>query len=121
MIITTRFTKLLHKEVHIKLNKYIIDFKEIKYYSQIHDVIKKSLDFPDYYGRNWDAFWDCLSDMYGDPVHIEILGLDNVERKFPIAAEKIVKICKKFKHYIPAFENDIKIEIVSGDTRIEIK
>ena len=102
-------------------NLYTLDFRNVQYYSEVHTIIKESLDFPDYYGRNWDAFWDCLSDMYGDPVHIEILGLDNVERKSPIAAEKIVKICKKFKHYIPAFENDIKIEIVSGDTRIEIK
>ena len=102
------------------MNKYIIDFREVKYHSQIHDIIQESLDFPDYYGRNWDAFWDCLSAMYGDPVHIEIIGLDNIERNFNVAAQKIVKICKKFKHYIPTFEKDIKIEIVDGDKRIEI-
>ena len=44
--------------------EYIIDFTGCKYVSQIHAKIKKSLDFPDYYGENGDAFWDCLSDLY---------------------------------------------------------
>ena len=34
---------------------YIIDFTNIEYYSEVHSVIKSSLDFPDYYGCNWDA------------------------------------------------------------------
>ena len=54
---------------------YIIDFTGVKYYLQIHEIIKEALDFPDYYGKNWDAFWDCLTDMVGDPLHIEIYGL----------------------------------------------
>ncbi len=30
-----------------------------------NEIIKKEFDFPDYYGANWDAFWDCLTDMVG--------------------------------------------------------
>ena len=29
--------------------KYIVDFTNVKYYLEMHEVIKKSLDFPDYY------------------------------------------------------------------------
>ena len=38
--------------------KYKVDFSEVKYYAEIHEVLKRDLDFPDYYGCNWDAFWD---------------------------------------------------------------
>ena len=107
----------------METKKYVVDFTNVKYYLEMHAVIEKSLDFPDYYGCNWDAFWDCLTDMYGDPIHIEILGLDVIEQKFDGAAEKMISILKKFKHFNnDLFAKDIKIEIVSKDgTREEIK
>ena len=101
---------------------YTIDFREVKYYLEMHKTIKQSLDFPDYYGENWDAFWDCLTDMYGDPIHIEILGLDVIEEKFDDAAEKMVSILEKFKHFNnDLFAKDIKIEIISENGKTEIK
>ncbi len=27
------------------------------------NIFSESLDFPDYFGRNWDALWDCLGDF----------------------------------------------------------
>ena len=69
---------------------YTIDFTKVNYYLDMHAVIWHALDFPDYYGCNWDAFWDCLTDMYGEPIHIEIIGLDVIERKFGDAAEKMM-------------------------------
>ena len=106
----------------MKDNKYIIDFREVNYYLEMHAVIWKSLDFPDYYGCNWSAFWDCLKDMYGDPIHIEILGLDVIERKFDDAAEKMISILGRFKHFNnDLFAKDIKIEIVDKSGRKEIR
>lgn len=29
--------------------------------TDFHEQISKALDFPDHYGRNFDALWDCLS------------------------------------------------------------
>lgn len=34
------------------------DYKEL-----IHEYIAKSMDFPDYYGKNLDALYDCLTDI----------------------------------------------------------
>jgi RNAse (barnase) inhibitor barstar len=101
--------------------KYTIDFTNVEHYLEMHFIIKEALDFPDYYGCNWDAFWDCLTDMYGDPIHIEILGLDVIEQKFDDAAEKMIFILKKFKHFNnDLFAKDIKIEIVSENGKKEI-
>ena len=96
--------------------KYVVDFTNVKYYLEMHAVIEKSLDFPDYYGCNWDAFWDCLTDMYGDPIYIEIIGLEVIERKFGDAAEKMIGILKEFKHFNnDLFSDNIKIDIVRED------
>jgi len=96
---------------------YIIDFSNLKYYIQIHEIIKEALDFPDYYGKNWDAFWDCITDMAGETVHIEIRGFDILEDKFPDTALKFIKILKRFKHYADdAFIDDIRLSIIDGNT-----
>ena len=90
---------------------YIVDFTTVNYYIDVHTVIKESLDFPDYYGCNWDAFWDCLTDMYGEKMHIKIIGLEVVKRKFDDTADQFIDILKEFKHN-KYFENDITIEII---------
>ena len=37
-----------------------LDLTGCKYLGEIHQRIKKAFDFPDFYGENWDAFWDLL-------------------------------------------------------------
>ena len=101
---------------------YTIDFSNVKQYLDIHYVIRNEFDFPDYYGCNWDAFWDCLTDMIGRPIHIEIIGLDVIERKFDSAAKMMIDTLREFKHYDDDFySHEIQIEIVSGDVRISVE
>ena len=100
---------------------YTIDFTNVQHYLEMHFVIRKALDWPDYYGCNWDAFWDCLTDMVGRPVHIEIIGLNATEQKFGDEAKIMVDILKEFKHYRnDKYAKDIKIEIVMGERRFEL-
>ena len=100
--------------------KYVINFTNLEHFLEIHAIIWKSLEFPDYYGCNWDAFWDCLTDMYGDPIHIEIIGLEVLKSKFDDSAEKMIKILKQFKHYANnTFSDTIKIEIIHKDGTCE--
>ena len=102
--------------------KYTIDFTKVNHYLEMHFVIRQALDFPDYYGCNWDAFWDCLTDMVGRPINIEIIGLDVIERKFDNAAKMMIDMLREFKHYDDDYyAHEIQIEIVSGDARISIE
>ena len=102
--------------------KYTIDFTNVTNYLEMHLVIREALDFPDYYGCNWDAFWDCLTNMVGRPVNIEIVGFDVIEQKFDNAAKTMIEILREFKHYEDdEFVNDINIEIVNNNTVINIK
>lgn len=79
---------------------YILDFRHIKSYDEVHKIIREAFDFPDYYGENWSAFWDCLTDMVGiDPIHIRILGFDIMQRKFPVPAETMRSLLEDLRHY----------------------
>ena len=100
---------------------YTIDFTNVTHHWDVHEIISDALDFPDYYGCNWDAFWDCLTDMIGDPVHIEIIGLEISKQKFGDDADIMLEILKDFKHYSnDKYAHEIQIEIVTGDLRTSI-
>lgn len=56
------------------MKKYIIDCKEIMDRASAHEYIAGILSFPDYYGKNLDALFDCLTDM--GECTIEIKNID---------------------------------------------
>ena len=41
----------------------ILDVKEFKGKKKAHNYLKKVLKFPDYYGKNLDALYDCLGEI----------------------------------------------------------
>ena len=37
-----------------------LDLTGCKYLGELHERIRTAFDFPEWYGENWDAFWDLL-------------------------------------------------------------
>ena len=37
-----------------------LDLTDCKYLGELHERIRAAFDFPEWYGANWDAFWDLL-------------------------------------------------------------
>ena len=105
------------------MDKYIVDFSKVKYCIEIHEVLKRELDFPDYYGGNTDALWDCLTDMLGDPSHIEVFGFEDIKERYKNEWNSIISIFKKAKHACnDKYSNSFIVILVHEDgTREEIK
>ena len=38
----------------------VLDLSNCKYLGEIHEAIRQSFAFPNFYGENWDAFEDLL-------------------------------------------------------------
>lgn len=67
--------------------KYILDALKMQTKEEAHTYLKEVLELPDYYGKNLDALYDCVSEMKIEEILIENLEKDN---KYALLVEKIM-------------------------------
>ncbi|WP_240478314.1 barstar family protein [Photobacterium aquae] len=89
-----------------------IDLRMIESKIQLHELMANCLGFPDFYGKNWDAFWDCLCDLglrdSDLPKVIEFVGSSHLKSTLPECFESL-KSCF----------DDLRREYPNIDTRVE--
>lgn len=73
----------------------IIDGGSIKSTNDFHKSIKRLLNFPEYYGENLDALWDCLTDI---EMPLTIIWKDH-EISAAYLNVSFTKIAKVFNHF----------------------
>lgn len=61
-----------------------IDCSTVVSLDQIHDIISSELSFPSWYGRNFDALHDCLTDISVETV----IRLNNFSRLYESIGRK---------------------------------
>jgi ribonuclease inhibitor len=66
-----------------------IDLSAVTSSVELHDLLSRSLDFPDFYGRNWDAFWDAITGLVAMPYHLRIRGWQTLLERLPKDAAKM--------------------------------
>lgn len=76
---------------------YKIDADEINTWDSFHDVFSEMFDFPGYYGRNMDAWNDCMSDR-DDMVAIHINSARKLKQDAPAIFEALTE-CAAFINY----------------------
>ena len=59
------------------MNTHKLNGADIADWNTFHDVFSKEFNFPDYYGRNMNAWIDCMSDLESNGQIISIL-IENV-------------------------------------------
>ena len=87
-----------------------LDLTGCKSLGELHLRIKKAFDFPDFYGQNWDAFWDLLRTEC-DADRIELCGKDTVSAELADCVKKICTILQKFKEHCAKYGDEIEIVV----------
>ena len=83
------------------MRKVEIQGNEINNEDELHEFLKKQLEFPDYYGENLSALWDCLTDLLPEEVTIEWFDFAESRKKFgkyalgESVAEEFVSLFKR--------------------------
>ena len=91
------------------MNTIKLDFSKCKYIGDVHYEIKNKFGFPDYYGENLDALWDCLDYYTDEELIIKISGFAIIESQFGDYTSKIKEVFKRVSSNCP----NIKFEYLS--------
>ena len=83
------------------IHKVEIDCHELTDWQAFHSVFAEKLGFPDYYGRNMNAWYDCFSSLpgestvltlsEGDVVWLDLKHYKNLQAQQPELAEAILE------------------------------
>lgn len=94
--------------------KYLIGLSGIIDPETFHEYISKKIDFPAYYGQNFDAFWDCLLDMDSNST-IRVEGLADLRKNLPDTFEKLNKCISDYREEYGQIKFDLFEESPSGE------
>lgn len=77
------------------MENFVIDVSNATKRSTIHDILTENLPFPEYYGRNLDALYDCLSTIFiGKEAEVLLVGFSKLPEDIFKYGQKIIKIFK---------------------------
>lgn len=89
-----------------------LDLTGCKYLSEIHERIQAAFDFPEWYGKNWDAFWDMLWSEC-DANQVVIKGEDSLSKEFDKHLKKMHEILERNKKERLNSDDPFEYEILS--------
>ena len=69
-----------------------VDFSDCKYLGEIHKALKQQLDFPDYYGENLSALWDCLRYYSFENTKIVVKGISELPSELQEYMNSILEV-----------------------------
>ncbi|MBO9738882.1 barstar family protein [Xanthomonas axonopodis pv. begoniae] len=68
---------------------------------ELHALLMQSLDFPCWYGRNWDAFWDAITGLVEMPEQLVLDGWQQFSQRMPGDAQRMCKCLKDMSEMYP--------------------
>ncbi len=92
---------------------------EITDFASFHEVCRRTFGFPDFYGRNMDAWIDCMSDTHGgmmhftlepgERLHVEVSGFAELRARTPEVAAALVECTELVNRRHEEVGSDIRI------------
>ena len=94
------------------MKKATVDLTNCKHLWDLHQRFQDSLGFPDYYGKNLDAFWDCIS-CDCDVDFVTVIGSKNIADNLKETVIKILEMLEENKQEWADTDCPFDYEIVS--------
>lgn len=85
-----------------------IDLEKATTKKELQILLKQKLDFPDYYGENWDAFWDAITGLIELPEKIILEHWLELENFIPDEATLLKETLYNFNRKYPMMKIEIE-------------
>lgn len=86
----------------------MIDGRDFENIEVLHDVLKDKLDFPNYYGRNLDTLWDCLTGWVDLPLTLVLINFEFSKKFLGSYADDVLEVLLEAQEEL---EDEFKIII----------
>ena len=87
------------------VKRVILDCEKLLRRKQAHLYLAEMLDFPDYYGKNLDALYDCLTELGECTIVLE--GEDILQEPECYGA-KVLKVFREAAHANPCLKLEVQ-------------
>ncbi|WP_105978854.1 barstar family protein [Bacillus paralicheniformis] len=77
------------------MDEIILDGDKFRTLDGLHKTLKERLDFPDYYGENLNALWDCLTGWIERPVTIIWRDFEKSKSYLGYSADEVLEVFKE--------------------------
>lgn len=71
-----------------------LDGLELQSMEEAHDLFARALDLPEWYGRNLDALFDCLTDAR-EPVAVRLLHKDELREHLGRRYSALIRLLRR--------------------------
>ena len=91
------------------MNELVIELREVNTKQELHNLLSTKLEFPEWYGNNWDAFWDVINDpeTANMPNRLILFGFKELSEKLPKDAEIFQKCFLDLKKENPSISCEV--------------
>lgn len=88
----------------------VVDLSGVSTSDGLHKKLAHALEFPDFYGRNWAAFWDAITGLVQMPHRLRLAGWQSFAARLPKEAESmkgcLEDMTQLFPNWAPVVEYD---------------
>ncbi len=91
-------------------DELVLDLAPARSQQVLHRLLAQGLGFPDHYGMNWDAFWDCVCDDEQSrlPRHLVLAGMASLEQSLPHEARTLQQVLRELQQERPELRVTIR-------------
>ncbi len=74
---------------------------------ELHALLMESLDFPGWYGCNWNAFWDAITALVEMPEQLYLDGWQQFSLRMPGEAQLMRKCLEDMSNQYPSLSSTV--------------
>lgn len=78
-----------------------VELSDVSSSLELQNRLMSSFDFPGWYGRNWDAFWDAITGLVEMPHRLRFVGWADFADRNPRNAKQLRECLAKLRAELP--------------------
>jgi ribonuclease inhibitor len=85
-----------------------VDLFNVMTATDLHHELACALDFPDFYGQNWNAFWDAITGLVEMPRVLRFHGWEAFSDRLPREAQMMRQCLADMQREYPAWAAQVE-------------